>query len=652
MKEISLEEIKRVEKLLLPEGKTFGDESSERVKVIKEINESCDVVACPGSGKTTVLLAKLIILANRMPFDDYRGICVLTHTNVAIDLIKSKANLASDKLFKYPNFFGTIQSFVDRYLAIPAYTKKYPNRSTWIDNDTYKSYFDRNQYRFLGKKAIHFCKVKSRKNYPYSISYLDLVLNEDNFCESLKLNLEEEVDKKIYEALKRTKEYMFEAGYLTFKDAYDLASLYIKKHTDLGKAFCHRFKYLFIDEMQDTDNDQLNIIEKLFDNSDTIVQYFGDPNQAIYDSNVQEDMLWNPGKNGRKILKISDSKRFGKKIADILDKIKINDEIDMGSSSQNSTVQPKLLLYKSGQEHKVLEKFIEIINENKEVWLPELKKEKPIYKAIGWIAKERTEKEITDGKLNISSYYKDFQKKADKNKQKYNNLRFYLCRHIELSYLKGAKVYSNLIVLAFLEVLNLGEIRIPETKRLYTKNTLLKYLKENNQLSIFLEKVANWAKRINQSTDEYDNDIIQDIRTYINTDFQKFFGYNIEKIKDFVESRKNDTEENKDKKEKGCIYYSSKPELNGIEVEVGTVHSIKGETHTATLYMETFYNKYFESKRLAKQLTNNEKDKKTIKMLHVGFSRPTHLLCFAALYDNVKNDIEIFENAGWKVNQI
>ena len=34
-------------------------------------------------------------------------------------------------------------------------------------------------------------------------------------------------------------------------------------------------------------------------------------------------------------------------------------------------------------------------------------------------------------------------------------------------------------------------------------------------------------------------------------------------------------------------------------------------------------------------------------MMYVGFSRPTHLLCFAALEDNVKDDINKFGDAGW-----
>ena len=47
----------------------FINDEEDKVKVI-ESNESRDIKACPGSGKTTVLLAKLSILSNRMPFAD------------------------------------------------------------------------------------------------------------------------------------------------------------------------------------------------------------------------------------------------------------------------------------------------------------------------------------------------------------------------------------------------------------------------------------------------------------------------------------------------------------------------------------------------------------------------------------------------------
>ena len=89
------DEIRTAHDLLLP-GRPFFEE--DKIEVI-QCNESRDIKACPGSGKTTVLLAKLLILSNRMPFADGSGVCVLTHTNVAIDEIKARFGGKADLLF-------------------------------------------------------------------------------------------------------------------------------------------------------------------------------------------------------------------------------------------------------------------------------------------------------------------------------------------------------------------------------------------------------------------------------------------------------------------------------------------------------------------------------------------------------------------------
>ena len=82
---------------------------------------------------------------------------------------------------------------------------------------------------------------------------------------------------------------------------------------------------------------------------------------------------------------------------------------------------------------------------------------------------------------------------------------------------------------------------------------------------------------------------------------------------------------------------------NGFVIDVNTVHAVKGQTHTATLYMESYYERdvrnsgNHESERLAEIIMGNglptapiqKWTAQSLKMAYVGFSRPTHLLCFA-----------------------
>lgn len=83
-------------------------------------NGSLDVAACPGSGKTTLLVAKLAILARKWT-DRRRGICVLSHTNAAREVIEDRlgATAEGQSLLSYPHYVGTIHGFVDRFLGIP-----------------------------------------------------------------------------------------------------------------------------------------------------------------------------------------------------------------------------------------------------------------------------------------------------------------------------------------------------------------------------------------------------------------------------------------------------------------------------------------------------------------------------------------------------
>lgn len=61
---ITDEEILYAETILLPEGKTFDDERRIFIKNLDTI----DLQAVPGSGKTTALLAKLLILEKKITF--------------------------------------------------------------------------------------------------------------------------------------------------------------------------------------------------------------------------------------------------------------------------------------------------------------------------------------------------------------------------------------------------------------------------------------------------------------------------------------------------------------------------------------------------------------------------------------------------------
>ena len=83
--------------------------------------------------------------------------------------------------------------------------------------------------------------------------------------------------------------------------------------------------------------------------------------------------------------------------------------------------------------------------------------------------------------------------------------------------------------------------------------------------------------------------------------------------------------------------------FEGGAIEVSSVHAVKGETHAATLYMETFYNGY-DVHRILPYLKGDlptgkegKRIKESMKVAFVGCSRPTHLLCVAIHADTIGN---------------
>ena len=92
-----------------------------------------------------------------------------------------------------------------------------------------------------------------------------------------------------------------------------------------------------------------------------------------------------------------------------------------------------------------------------------------------------------------------------------------------------------------------------------------------------------------------------------------------------------------------------------IEIEVSTIHGVKGETHTATCYLETYFYDY-DIKRIINYMKgdNTEPIQKRViqnlKMAFVGMSRPSHLLCVAVQRDSIPGQEEALRRSGWDVN--
>jgi DNA helicase II / ATP-dependent DNA helicase PcrA len=675
------EEIKIAEKILIG-----GEPFDEDKKTIIVNNNTIDIKACPGSGKTTTLLAKLIILSNRLPLANNQGICVLTHTNVAIDEIKDKLGTKADSLFNYPNHFGTIQSFVDKYLASPQFKILFGKSFRTVSDEAFGNDLTRSILKRLGDLKTANNSLYSKIWY-YLFNKIDKSQGEEpkDFLIQLRFEIIDNVfqvkniktDKNLTFSKphkKRQKSYSdwtdiekeeikewFKQGFInsynyygsiSYHDAYSFANNYLIHYKNLRDAFSQRFKYVFIDEMQDTDAYQIAIFDKLFNIDKVILQRFGDPHQAIF-NRVKAEEIWelnNP-------LPINTSKRFGENIAKVLRTICIVDNNTLKPNNEILSLEPRIIVFENPSE--VLPKYCSLLEtlKIKDRTIDEIaKEENKKIKAIGWVGdKERIVSELT-----VKSYFKEFRKELKrKDTTSYTSLKTFFKKKIN----SDAKFYSDNIYKVLLHILYLGSVKYnsDQTVRNYNKTLLSKVLKDTNQEQYLklTTKIADWTKRMNKSL-SYDNSVIQEVKDYIRIDFYQLFGVKTNSyLNSFIDNESLSMAYSDEEIKSNNVYVY--PINNKISVEIGTIHSAKGETHAATLYLETYYQGKYESESIADQLKGKtytppkgKKDtyiKETLKMAYVGMSRPKYLLCLAIHKDRFLSNYDIQNGGCWVIEK-
>lgn len=646
-------DILRVHDLLLP-GKL--DFEQDKIEVIK-CNNSRDVTACPGSGKTTVLLAKLLVLAEHMPFIDGSGICVITHTNVAINEIKSRFSRNANVLFSYPNFCGTIQSFVDQFLTIPWYNSFSDKQLVTVDDDRAKAIIKKEFYEQLKgynyKNRGFLYSLIERANYPKiggTIDWKTLIKQIESKVEEYYYNSYEDKFYRNYgdrvciaaNNSSASERYQFFSkvilrphryGVLRYIDAYSFASKYILSHPDIRQSLSERFKYVFIDEAQDSNQMQLDLIDGVFDLEKVVVQRFGDPNQSLYDDS-ELSCAWVP----RNPLQINNSKRFGAAIAKVLQTVCVNDNMKLQGNEDVSSVKPIMIVYKDAST--VLHSFVNILKTKTigqdTIW-DISRRERNMdslhrynIKAIGHVGNKKDE---IENFTSIKQYFPEFEN---------DKVSKYPFRHDMTlnSFLQKDNIedtpseYRNSIIDAFVASLERVDVTNDDGRK-FNKTSLLECIRNRHysEYEKLMNNLSTWVMEIASSELKINPDVFDKISSYIETDLASMFGFShkIANLSDFLKKESDEYYDIEAKEQSNSIYREG-----DVEVEVATVHSVKGETHAATLYLETKYYAY-ESEQFGDQLCGkaytprkgDSRIQERLKVAYVGMSRPKYLLAYA-----------------------
>lgn len=578
-----------------------------------------DVQACPGSGKTTMVAAKLLILANKWN-RPYQGVCVLTHTNVAKNEIieRLKANAYGKKLLSYPHFIGTIQEFVNKFIALP-YLRSGGFSINTIDDEICASkgwyYLKPTTKAFLERK-----RITSLFDFKYRYEDNALKLTIPGFPNGSTSNSCKDLES--------VKNRLLEEGYFYFDEMYAFACDYLHCNPSIINAVRKRFPVVLIDEMQDTQKFQDELLNQLFSDNSVCMQRFGDPDQAIYSGNGDENQTY----NNENLEKIENSHRFDNSIALLAQKLSYN-QINLHSGIEPPEhSQHTIYLVDEATRSNVSDAFIDLCADI----VPE-EARAPI-KIVGAVGISK------DEGLTINSYVASYKKNHSTNSFKPEKLIHYIYESKKFNSI--ARSYSLILdgIVKCGKISNSELTFTNEKKECYSVSNIRKYLKHTNQYINFNMMIKSLIS--DDINEENWTRTVQDIKNFLNmnspSNLASFLTFDNPHVID-------EHNENPNKLKKEILGRQ-------LDVEVSTIHAVKGETHAATLVLET-KNHQFDIGKLINHILGDTNDKPTgvrvpkfMKQLYVAFSRPQHLLCIAIDISRFPQEhIEKNTYGGWKI---
>ena len=238
-------------------------------KLSKEQFEICKsesnllVKACPGSGKTRTITYKLAYRVEKHP-NNVRKLVAITYTNRAADEITQRVgNLGIDTERIWA---GTIHQFCLEWIL-----KRYKMYTKSL-NQGFKIIDERVKQRYL-------TEIINELGFNYYWADINTSYNRELHLVEQDAN-KRKIIVKYHKILKEKKELDFEQILVT---SYNI----LKQNNFIANDIKNCIEMICIDEYQDTQDLQYAIIEQIVNsNTKTCLQvnFFGDPNQAIYRS--------------------------------------------------------------------------------------------------------------------------------------------------------------------------------------------------------------------------------------------------------------------------------------------------------------------------------------------------------------------------------
>ncbi|HNG63249.1 MAG TPA: 3'-5' exonuclease, partial [Ferruginibacter sp.] len=289
-------------------------------EAVTHVNGPIMIIAGAGSGKTKVLTTRITHLMAAHKVDAF-NILALTFTNKAAAEMKERVERILGNTEARNLYIGTFHSVFARILRAEASKIGYPSNFTIYDTDDAKSVvktvinelaLDDKQY----KPNVVYNRISAAKNSLMGpAEYMNdwAIQQEDN-------RANRPATGQIYDAYAKR---CFKNGAMDFDDLLFKMYLLLKNNPEALSKYQRKFKYILIDEYQDTNPAQYEII-KLLGAMHENVCVVGDDAQSIYSfrgATIENILQFQKDYDDVKVVKLEQNYRSTKNILHVANEV-------------------------------------------------------------------------------------------------------------------------------------------------------------------------------------------------------------------------------------------------------------------------------------------------------------------------------------------
>lgn len=242
--------------------------NAKQKEAVTHIDGACLVVAGAGSGKTKVLTTRIAYLIDK-GVKDY-NILAITFTNKAAKEMKSRVE---DLMPSNNSFISTFHSFGMRVIRENASLLGFNSNVTILDSDDTLSVI---------KRILKDKNIDQKMMAPnYVRNRISFIKSENLSSSAINSFFNTPIEKKIIGIYEEYESIIHKNNSLDFDDLLYLPVKLFKEHPEVLDHYQEKYKYILVDEYQDTNEIQFDLT-KLLGAKYQNVFVVGDTDQSIY----------------------------------------------------------------------------------------------------------------------------------------------------------------------------------------------------------------------------------------------------------------------------------------------------------------------------------------------------------------------------------